>query len=189
MIYGYCRVSTNEQNTTVQREQIVNTFPSAIIREEKVNGKQSHKDRPMLDLLLDALVPGDQLIVFKLDRLGRSLSDLLSIVDKIEKKGASLTILDQSIDTSSASGKAFLQMLGVFAEFETNLRSERQRAGIEKAKQKGKYKGRKQTINNKQIINKINQGLPPATIAKQLSISTSSVYRILRLSDNPKVGM
>lgn len=189
MIYGYCRVSTNEQDTTVQREQIVNSFPDAIIREEKVNGKRNHNERPMLDLLLDALAPGDQLIVFKLDRLGRSLSDLLNIVDKIEKKGASLTILDQSIDTSSASGKAFLQMLGVFAEFETNLRSERQRAGIEKAKQKGKYKGRQKTINNEQIINKINQGLSPKQISNELSISISSVYRILKLSDNPKVGM
>ena len=91
---------------------------------------------------------GDKLVVWKLDRLARNTGDLCKIVDHLESRETSLEILDQKIDTSTATGKAFLQMLGVFAEFETNLRKERQLAGIAAAKANGKHLGRRSSLTD-----------------------------------------
>jgi DNA invertase Pin-like site-specific DNA recombinase len=93
---------------------------------------------------------GDKLVVWKLDRLARNMHDLTNIIETLNRKGAALEILDQKIDTSTATGRAFLQMLGVFAEFETNLRKERQLAGIASAKAKGKHLGRKASLTDDQ---------------------------------------
>src|SRR5690625_2807190 len=132
-VFAYCRVSTMEQCSAMQEEAILTAYPQAVVRHEKRSGT-TKASRDVLNTLLNKLQPGDKLVVWKLDRLARNMSDLLTIVDYIEAKGASLEILDQRIDTSSAAGRAFLQMLGVFAEFETNIRRERQAAGIAKAK-------------------------------------------------------
>jgi DNA invertase Pin-like site-specific DNA recombinase len=122
---------------------------------------------------------GDKLVVWKLDRLARIMNDLTNIVETIESKGASLEILDQRIDTGTASGKAFLQMLGVFAEFETNLRKERQLAGIAKAKQERPeaYQGRKVTTDGDEVKALIGRGLKPMEIARKLGVSRATVYR------------
>jgi DNA invertase Pin-like site-specific DNA recombinase len=122
--------------------------------------------------------PGDSLIVWKLDRLGRNLRDLLAIVDYLEEKGANLEILDQKLDTQSASGKAFLSMLGVFAEFENNLRRERQKEGIEKAKREGRYTGRPETFDREEIKSLIDDDMRPCDIMKKTGISKASFYRI-----------
>jgi DNA invertase Pin-like site-specific DNA recombinase len=124
------------------------------------------------------LSENDVLVVWKLDRLARNLLDLQNIVADAEKKGASLEIIDQQINTSSASGRAFLQMLGVFAEFENNLRRERQVAGITKAKQAGKFRGSQKRISREAVIELIKLNAPPSTIARKLHISRQSVYRI-----------
>ncbi|WP_394173471.1 recombinase family protein [Thalassotalea litorea] len=177
-VYAYARVSTLDQNTQIQIDDIKRHYPNAVIREEKKSGT-SLKERHMLGLLIEIIESGDKLVVWKLDRLARNLNDLTTIVSRLEAKGASLEILDQKIDTSNASGKAFLQMLGVFAEFETNLRKERQAAGIAKAKAEGKYKGRPVKYSYEDIISLKNDGKSVAQITKQLGCSRTSVYRVL----------
>jgi DNA invertase Pin-like site-specific DNA recombinase len=128
---------------------------------------------------LDFIRKGDVLVVCKLDRLARSMADLSQIVATLEKKGASLQVLNANIDTSTASGKAFLGALGVFAEFETNLRKERQMEGIAKAKAAGVYKGRPATIDAGAIRKLKDEGKGATQIAKALGIGRASVYRVL----------
>jgi DNA invertase Pin-like site-specific DNA recombinase len=118
------------------------TIAKPIIRAEKVSGA-SRKGRSELETLLEFLRPGDTLIVTRIDRLARSLRDLQNIVHELREKGVHLKATEQPIDTSTAAGKAFLSMLGVFAEFENNLRRERQMEGFNAAKARGVYKGRR----------------------------------------------
>lgn len=174
--YAYCRVSTFDQNTEVQQEAILKRYPDAIVMQEKASAT-SRDGRAQLELLLRVLGKGDKLVVWKLDRLARNMRDLSAIVDELAAKGANLEILDQSIDTSTASGKAFLQMLGVFAEFETNLRKERQLAGIEKAKAAGKYKGRKETVTSEQVIALLSTGMNKAEVSRKLGVSYRTILR------------
>lgn len=177
-VFAYCRVSTNEQNSMLQEEAILKAYPNAIVRHEKKTGTTT-AGREVLLLLLDMLNAGDRLVVWKLDRLARNMNDLLAIVENVEAKGASLEILDQRIDTSTATGRAFLQMLGVFAEFETNIRKERQLAGIAKAKRERPdlYSGRKASIDAEEVNKLLGAGLKPVEVAKRLGISRASVYR------------
>lgn len=175
----YARVSTKDQNLGLQIEALTSRYPSGLLREEKASA--TTMARPVLRLILDMMQSGDKLIVWKLDRLARNMHDLSIIVAELESKGASLEILDQAIDTGTASGKAFLQMLGVFAEFETNLRKERQMAGIAKAKAEGKALGRKKTINSKAVLADIeDKQLTHKLIAAKHNISESAVYKIKR---------
>jgi DNA invertase Pin-like site-specific DNA recombinase len=119
------------------------------------------------------------LTVTRIDRLARSIGDLQDIVRAVKAKGASLKAIEQPIDTSTAAGKCFLAMLGVFAEFETNLRRERQLEGIASAKARGVYKGRKASIDAVKIKKMKADGIGPSEIAKQLKIGRASVYRVL----------
>jgi len=177
-IFAYCRVSTTDQNTAMQKDALLKAYPNAVVREEKKSGTTT-QNRDVLSLLLDMIGNEDKLVVWKLDRLARNLNDLTNIVATIESKGASLEILDQRIDTATASGKAFLQMLGVFAEFETNLRKERQLAGIAKAKleRPEAYQGKKPTTDGIRIKELLAQGLKPTEVAKKLGIGRATVYR------------
>lgn len=129
----------------------------------------------MLELLLEVIGQDDKLVVWKLDRLGRSLLDILHVVEMLASKGASLEVLDQRIDTSTASGKAFLHMLGVFAEFENAIRKERQMAGIAKAE--GRYKGRPATVDAIEVNDLLAKGMTPSAIQEKLDISMTSFYR------------
>lgn len=174
--YAYCRVSTVEQDTQMQVDAIVKRYPDAVVMTEKASAS-NREGRPQLDLLLKVVGEGDRLVVWKLDRLARNMADLSSIVNELETKGASLEILDQRIDTSTASGKAFLQMLGVFAEFETNLRKERQAAGIAKAKAQGKYKGRKQACTPEQVKALLDEGMTKTEAAAHLGVTYRTVLR------------
>lgn len=176
--YGYARVSTTDQDLTVQREAL-KAAGCEIIREEKVSGT-SRQGRDELETLLQFLRPGDTLVVTRLDRLARSMDDLSQIVNELQQRGAALKATEQPVDTSTAAGKAFFQMLGVFAEFETNLRRERQMEGIAKAKAKGVYKGRKPSIDVDEVKRlRDEDGLGATKIARQLGIARTSVYRVL----------
>jgi DNA invertase Pin-like site-specific DNA recombinase len=178
MRYGYARCSSVQQDTSIQ----INALKKEgceIIREERVSGT-SLKGRAELEILLEFLREGDELVVTRIDRLARSIFDLQVIVKLLEDKGVSLHCTEQPVDTSSAVGKCFLQMLGVFAEFETNLRKERQMEGIAKAKAEGRYNGRPPKIDREKVVDlATKQGLSNAQIAKELNISRGSVYNIL----------
>src|SRR6266480_611586 len=118
-------------------------------------------------------------MVTRIDRLARSIGDLQDIVRALKARGASLKAIEQPIDTSTAAGKCFLDMLGVFAEFETNLRRERQLEGIADAKARGVYKGRRASIDPVQVKRMKADGMGPSAIAKTLKIGRASVYRAL----------
>ncbi|MGK9171105.1 recombinase family protein [Inquilinus limosus] len=127
-IYGYARVSTIDQDLGIQ-EDALRAAGCDVIRAEKASGTR-RGGRTELQLLLDFLRPGDTLVVTWVDRLARSIRDLQDIVHELRERGVTLKATEQPIDTHNAAGKAFLDMLGVFAEFETNLRRERQLEGI-----------------------------------------------------------
>lgn len=151
-------------------------------------GKKSgstKQDRKELNTLLEFMREGDSLVVTRVDRLARSVGDLQDIVRLLKHKGVTLKATEQPIDTSSAAGKAFLDMLGVFAEFETNLRKERQMEGIAAAKRRGIYKGRKPHVDIAEIHRLKSDGIGPTEIAKTLNIGRASVYRALRKVASP----
>ena len=177
-LYGYARVSTMEQDLALQRAAL-KAAGCEVIRAEKASGAR-RDGRTELQVLLDFLRPGDALVVTRIDRLARSLKDLQDIVHELKEKGVALRATEQPIDTGTAAGKAFLDMLGVFAEFETNLRRERQMEGIAAAKARGVYTGRKPRIDPV-AVRRLHeeQKLGPAAIAKQLGIGRASVYRVL----------
>jgi DNA invertase Pin-like site-specific DNA recombinase len=129
---------------------------------------------------LDFLRKGDALVVTRVDRLARSVKDLQDIVHELKAKGVTLRATEQPIDTSTPAGKAFLDMLGVFAEFETAIRKERQMEGIAKAKAAGIYKGRKPSVDVARVRKLREAGGKPAVIARQLGISRASVYLALK---------
>lgn len=177
---GYARVSTTEQDTTLQVEALTKAG-CTIIRTEKASGT-STKGRPELLAILEFIRDGDTLVVTRIDRLARSIGDLQQIVVQLAARGARLQATEQPIDTSTAAGKAFLDMLGVFAEFETNLRRERQMEGIAKAKAAGTYKGRRASIDADAVRQLRRDGIGPAEIARRLKIGRASVYRLLEPS-------
>jgi len=174
-IIGYARVSTTDQDLTIQ-ETALKAAGCEVIRAEKRSGT-STTGREELNTILQFLRSGDTLMITRIDRLARSIGDLQDIVRAVKAKGAALKATEQPIDTSTAAGKAFLDMLGVFAEFETNLRKERQLEGIAKAKSEGKYKGRQVSIDDAQIRLLKAEGLGATAIAKQLGVGRASVYR------------
>jgi DNA invertase Pin-like site-specific DNA recombinase len=174
---GYARVSTTDQNLEIQIAAL-KAAGCDVIRSEKRSGTTT-TGRAELQTVLDFLRKGDVLIVTRIDRLARSIGDLQDIVRAVKAKGASLKATEQPIDTTSAAGKAFLDMLGVFAEFETNLRKERQAEGIAKAKAAGVYKGRPPSIDVMKVRDLKKKGLGASEIAKALKIGRASVYRAL----------
>ncbi|MBF0561739.1 MAG: recombinase family protein [Alphaproteobacteria bacterium] len=174
---GYARISTTDQDTALQVAAL-KTAGCEVIREEQASGTTT-AGRTELATVLEFLRPGDVLVVTRIDRLARSIADLQTIVRTIREKGAALACTEQPVDTSTPAGKAFLDMLGVFAEFETNLRRERQLEGIAKAKAEGVYKGRKPSIDVDQVRQLRAEGLGATEIAKKTGIARASVYRLL----------
>jgi DNA invertase Pin-like site-specific DNA recombinase len=176
--YGYARVSTREQDLSIQ-ETALKAAGCELIRAEKMSGTR-RDGRAELELLLEFVRPGDELVVTRIDRLARSIGDLQDIVRSLQAKGAALRATEQPIDSTTAAGKCFLDMLGVFAEFETNLRRERQLEGIAKAKAAGVYKGRKASVPIDEVKQLKAAGRSPTEIAEELEISRMSVYRALQ---------
>jgi DNA invertase Pin-like site-specific DNA recombinase len=179
-IYGYARVSTSDQDLTVQQDAL-RAAGCTVIRAEKRSGTTT-TGRDELNTILEFIRDEDVLVVAKLDRLARSVADLSRIVEMITQRGASLRVLNASIDTGTATGRAFLQMLGVFSEFETGIRKERQLEGIAKAKMKGVYKGRKPTVDSVAVLKLKAEGVGATAIAERLKIGRASVYRVLEES-------
>lgn len=177
MLVGYARVSSVGQSLDVQLDQLRAAGCDKVFAEKK-SGRTA-KDRPQLQEALEFAREGDALVVTRIDRLARSVGDLQEIVKALKAKGVALKATEQSVDTSTAAGKAFLDMLGVFAEFEATLRAERQRDGIEKAKERGVYKGRPPSLDTARILELHGQGVRPVDIARQLNIGRASVYRAL----------
>lgn len=172
---GYARTSTTDQNLDAQ----VNALRAAgcgMVRTEQKSGSNL-EGRPELKTILDFIHPGETLVVTRIDRLARSLSDLQTIVSHLKSKGAHLAATEQPVDTSTATGKAFFDMLGVFAEFETNLRRERQAEGIAAAKRRGVYKGRIPKIDMTAIQAKLIQGCSPTEISREMGVSRGTVYK------------
>ncbi|MBS3049705.1 recombinase family protein [Enterobacter mori] len=174
-LYGYARVSTSDQDLTLQT-QTLRAAGCEIIRAEK----PARTGRSELQLLLEFLRPGGALMVTRVDRLARSIKDLQDIVYALTLQGVTLRATEQPVDTRSAAGKAFLDMLGVFAEFETNLRRESQMEGIATAKARGVYRGRKSSIDPAEVWRLYTtEKMGPTAIARQLGSGRASVYRAL----------
>ena len=178
-VYGYARVSSVDQDLEIQIAAL-RAAGCSIIRSEKRSGT-STQGREELKTLMEFLREGDELVITRIDRLARSVGDLERIVEELRERGVALRATEQQIDTSTASGQCFLEMLGVFAKFETALRRERQLEGIAKAKAAGKYLGRKPTAMAKaaEVRELADQGVAKSEIARLCTISRSSVYRAL----------
>ncbi len=172
---GYARTSTVEQNLNAQ----IATLEAAactMVRTEQKSGERLD-DRRELSTILDFIHDGETLVVTRIDRLARSMRDLQIIVDRLKQKGAHLVATEQPVDTSTAAGKAFFDMLGVFAEFETNLRRERQAEGIAAANTKGIYKGRTPKIDMDDIKRRLSKGERPIDITRDMGVARSTVYK------------
>ena len=175
---GYARVSSIGQSLEIQLDKLKDCDK---VFQEKRSGKQTD-NRPELLKALDYVREGDTVVATKLDRIARSIRDLLSIVDRLKEKGAAFKVLNASIDTGTPTGKLQLSILGAVGEFEREIMLERQAEGIAKAKEKGKYKGRRPTARAKTVEIKelVAQGMTKQATADQLGISIASVYRVLR---------
>ena len=176
--YGYARVSTTDQDLTIQVEALT-AAGCETIRQEKVSGT-SVQARDELNTLLEFLRNGDELVITSIDRLARSIRDLQNIVYDLDKKAVTLSATEQLIDTRIRAGKCLLDMLGVFGEFETNLRKERQMEDIAKAKECGVYKVRKPSVDVEKVKELRGSGMVGSAIAKELGIGRASVYRALQ---------
>lgn len=180
MIVGYARTSTVEQVAGFEAQERELRAAGA----EKVFAEQisSVAPRAQLEAAIDFIRARDVFVVTKLDRLARSVADLLAIVKQIEGKGAALRILAINLDTSTPTGKLMLTVLAGVAQFEREVMLERQREGIAKAKGEGRYKGRKPTARAKtaDVHRLAAEGMTREAIAKQLGIGVASVYRALK---------
>ena len=178
MKVSYIRVSSTSQSLEVQRDAVKSVGVEKIF-EEKVSAT-STQGRDKLRECLDFVREGDELVITRIDRLARSVLDLQLIIKELTDKGVSLTATAHPISTKDATSKCFLDMLGVFAELETNLRKERQLEGIAKAKEKGVYKGGKSKIDVERIKTLKKEGMGATKIARELNIHRDSVYRLLK---------
>lgn len=178
MQVGYARVSSLGQSLGIQHEALAAAGVEKVFS-EKMSGR-STDGREELAMALDFVREGDTFIVTRLDRLARSVGDLHQIVETLNSKGVEFRCLAQpGVDTDSSTGRLMLAMLGAVAAFENDIRLERQREGIEKAKLAGKYRGRKPTIDPSRVKELHQTGMGPAAIARELQIARASVYRAL----------
>jgi DNA invertase Pin-like site-specific DNA recombinase len=182
MLVGYARVSTTHQSLDVQLEHL-NMHGVDKIFQEQLSGK-SASNRPQLKAALDFCREGDAFLVTRLDRFARSAQDLHNIVASLTAKGVGFRCLQQGgLDTTTSHGKLMLGILAAVAEFELDIRQERQREGIEKAKAQGAYRGGKQRFDAAAIQNLHRTGMKPRAIAKEIRCSPATVYRLI--AENP----
>ena len=174
---GYARVSTVEQDAGAQRDRL-EAAGAIRVFEDVISGRKF--DRPGLTALLDHARPGDSLCVVRLDRLGRSLKELLETVDELRDRKVNLISLEEKIDTTSAAGELIFHVFGAIAHFERRLIAERTKDGLARARKRGRKPGRpkidKDTIDA--ALKLIDAGLSPGQAAKRLNIGRSTLYRI-----------
>ncbi|MBZ9725279.1 recombinase family protein [Mesorhizobium sp. CO1-1-11] len=174
---GYARVSTADQDLETQLAKL-KAEGCEVIRSEKVSGG-SRDGRAELATVLDFLRPGDELVVTRLDRLGRDTRDVLNLIYECEQKGAFVTVLDPHVSTRGEMGHVVLTVLGMVAQMERRFTKERQRDGIEQAKRAGVYRGGKRRLDRDTVLRLKQEGNGPAAIAGALGCSRMQVYRIL----------
>ena len=180
MNIGYARTSTTDQiaGLEAQLKELKAIGCEKIFREQV----SSIAERAELQAAIEFVREGDVLVVTKLDRLARSISDLMLVIQTLDRKKVSLHILNLGMDTQTPTGKLMLTVLGGIAQFEREIMLERQREGVAKAKAAGKYKGRKPiaTDRRQEVIRLVTEGVSKAEIARQLRIGEATVYRILK---------
>ncbi|MDV4181114.1 recombinase family protein [Rhizobium brockwellii] len=181
VMIGYARTSTTDQKAGLDA-QLRDLQAAGCTKIFKEQLSSVANNRPELERALEFVREGDVLVVTKLDRLARSVADLVAITATLRSKGVELRILTMNLDTSTPTGKLMLNLLGSIAEFERELMLERQREGIAKAKAEGKYKGRAPTARSKAsaVLALKTEGKTPAQIQSTLGISRASYFRILR---------
>jgi DNA invertase Pin-like site-specific DNA recombinase len=184
MKYGYARVSTDDQNLALQLAALkkAGCTTERIFRDAGKSGATTN--RPALLRCLKKLDPGDTLIVWKLDRLGRSLRDLIAMLDDFKKRGVKFRSLTEAIDTETPTGRAMWQMIGVLAELERSLISERTRAGVKDAQRRGVKFGRKPKLTALQIElarKQIERGEDRGKVAESFKVNRTTLYRALAL--------
>jgi len=177
MLIGYARVSTQDQNLELQTEALIKAGCKKIF-EDKISGSRS--ERPGLAKAQESLREGDTLVVWKLDRLGRSVRHLVDLVGQLHKEGVQFKSLTDSIDTGTASGRFFFHVMASLAEMERELTVERTRAGLEVARQLGRKGGRKRQMTESKIKSArklLASGVPPRDVAGNLGVSVPTLYR------------
>src|SRR5437773_11534618 len=180
MQIGYARVSTDDQDTAVQVATLKSAGCERIYKEKASGGRW---DRPELHRLLDQLRKGDVLVVWKLDRLSRSLRDVLTIMERLGDSGAGFRSLTEAIDTTTPAGRMMMQMVGAFAEFERAMLRERTKAGLDSARREGRIGGRPPKLKPQQqqeIVKLVKRGKKTAADAARLfRIHPATVCRLL----------
>lgn len=181
---AYVRVSTKEQTVDNQLLAIKEAGYQVdkVFSDNAISGSTKGADRKGFKECLQYLREGDSLIVYAIDRLGRSTLDVLNTIQSLSEKGIGLVVIQQGFDTNTSAGKLALTMFSAFAEFENSLRKERQMLGIQRARDEGRLMGRPKKISNEDIKKAkelIEAGMPKAQVARSLEIDRSSLYRIL----------
>ncbi|WP_243375054.1 recombinase family protein [Microvirga solisilvae] len=179
---GYARVSTTDQDLDTQLTKL-KAEGCEVIRSEKVSAA-SREGRTELATILDFLRPGDELVVTRLDRLGRDTRDVLNLIHECEQKKAFVTVIDPHVSTRGEMGHLVLTVLGMVAQMERRFIKERQRDGIEKAKAEGIYSGGKRRLDHAKVLALRKAGHGPSAIAKAIGCSRMQVYRILDTSSS-----
>lgn len=179
-MYGYARVSTDDQRLDLQIDALTRfgVERDRIFTDEALSGA-TMKRRPGLTAAFEALRPGAKLVVWKIDRLGRNLSELIQTADLVRTKGAELISLTEQIDTSNAIGKAMYDLIGVFAQLERDMIAERTKAGIAAAKERGRMPGRRSTLPPEKralVVDHMRKGLTFTKIAPLVGVSKSTLY-------------
>jgi len=185
MLIGYARVSTQDQNLNLQTEALISAGCLKVF-DDKISGSQS--ERPGLAKALEMLRDGDTLVVWKLDRLGRGVKNLVDLVGQLQKQGIQFKSLTDAIDTSTPSGRFFFHIMAILAEVERELTVERTRAGLEVARQLGRKGGRKRQMTESKIESAkklLANGVPPRDVAKNLGVSVPTLYRWIPASAHP----
>ena len=179
-VLGYARVSTDDQDVDGQRRRL-ETADAIRIFEDVISGKRF--DRPGLTQLLDYARPGDCLCVVRLDRLGRSLRELLEVIDMLKERGVHFQSLEEKIDTSSAAGELIFHVFGAIAHFERRLIGERTKDGLAAAKARGRKPGRPPVDPDKRdaALKLIAAGLSPTEAARQVGLGRATVYKLKSL--------
>jgi DNA invertase Pin-like site-specific DNA recombinase len=185
MLIGYARVSTQDQNLDLQREAL-NQAGCEKVFADKVSGTRA--ERPGLIRVLEMLREGDTLVVWKLDRLGRSVKQLVDLVGELHRQGVQFKSLTDAIDTGTASGRFFFHVMASLAEMERELTVERTRAGLAAARQLGRKGGRKRRMTDSKIESAkelLANGVPPRDVATNLGVSVPTLYRWVPASAHP----